>query len=68
MAHGFLWKNKYTTIKPERSVEYKIYQCLNRASRDLSNYSNYYFCTIEPLKWFNRHKKRNFLFSKNQPQ
>jgi len=26
MAHGFLWKNKYITIKPELSVEYKIYQ------------------------------------------
>jgi len=26
MAHCFLCKNKYITIKPERSVEYKIYQ------------------------------------------
>ena len=25
MVHGFLWKNKYITSKPERSVEYKIY-------------------------------------------
>jgi len=26
MAHCFLCKNKYITIKPECSVEYKIYQ------------------------------------------
>ena len=25
MAHGFLRKNKYVTIQPESSVEYKIY-------------------------------------------
>jgi hypothetical protein len=25
-----------------------------------NNYSNYYFCTIEPLKWFDQHKRPNF--------